>query len=171
MEKKHIVFDLQLSYKGPLSVEGFYQEVDRWISENGLEKEIKIKSEDITSKGKKIEWTVEAWKEATHLVKQTVRLRVLFNNVREIKVKRKGNNIKTDNAEVLAVIDGFVETKLNKQWTMNPLYFFFRTLYDKYIWGIGQTETEKYEGAVYDYCYDLHKRLKAIFHLDKMRVA
>ena len=48
MEKKHIVFDLRLSYNGPLSVEEFYGEVEKWMEEKGLQKEIKRKSEDIT---------------------------------------------------------------------------------------------------------------------------
>jgi len=170
VEKKHVVFDLRLSYNGPLSIEEFYAEVEKWMEENGLQKELKRKSEDVSSKGKKIEWIIEAWKSATHLVKQVVRLRVLFNNVKEVKLKRKKRNIKINQADILIVIDGFVETKLSHQWTINPLYSFFRTLFDKYIWNIGMTETERLEGPVNEYCYDLHKRLKAFLSLYKTKL-
>ena len=53
VEKKHIVFDLNLKYNGPLSIEEFYAEVEKWIDERGLSKDLKRKSENITSKGKK----------------------------------------------------------------------------------------------------------------------
>jgi len=168
MEKKQIVFDLRLSYNGPLLITEFYAEVEKWMEEKGMQKDIKRKSEEVKSKGKKIEWIVETWKELTHLVKNVVRIRVLFNNVKEIKIKRKGRTIRINQADVLVVIDGFLETKLNKQWHQQPLFFFLRALYDKYIWNIW---AEKYDGVNSDACYDLHKRLKAFFNLSKMKVS
>jgi len=170
VEKKHIVFDLRLSYNGPLSIEEFYAEVEKWMEEKGLQKELKRKSEDVTSKGKKIEWIIEAWRNPVRAVKQVVRLRALFNNIKEIKIKRKGHNIRMNQADVLITIDGFVETSLTSRWTQTPLYQFFRTIYDKYIWNIGMTITERHEGPVNTDCYDLHKRLKAFFSLSKMKV-
>jgi hypothetical protein len=169
-EKKHVVNELRLSYNGPVSIEEFYAEVEKWMDENGMQKDLKKKSEKVTSKGKDIEWIAEAWREATHLVSQVVRFRVLFNNVKEVRIKRKGRNIKINQADVLIVIDGFVETELKHQWTANPLPIFFRTLFDKYIWNIGSTESERLEGPVTELCYDLHKRLKAFFELYKMKV-
>ena len=172
MEKKHIVEDLMLKYNGPLSVEEFYAEVEKWIKEKGMEKEIKRKSEDITSKGKKIEWVIEAWKSPVRAVKQMIRISALFDNVKEVNVKRKGRNIRLNRADVLITIDGWMETSLTSRWTaVNPLYAFMRTLYDKYIWLIGSNVTEANEGVVYDDSYDLHKRLESFFELYKTKVA
>ncbi len=167
VEKKQIIWDLRLSYNGPLSIEEFYAEVEKWMAEKGLQKEIKRKSEDVGKKGKKIEWVIEAWKSITHLVKHIVRLRALFNNIKEIKIKRKGRTIKINQADVLIVIDGFIETEFSHQWTMQPWFYFLRAIYDKYIWKIW---SEKYDDLVTEECYDLHKRLKAFFSLSKMRV-
>ena len=171
VEKKQIVFDLRLSYNGPLSIEEFYEEVEKWISEKGMQKELKRKSEDIGSKGKKIEWVIECWKSPVRAVKQLVISRALFDNVKDVKIKRKERALKLNHANVLIVIDGFLETSLTSRWTQKPLYTFFRTLYDKYVWLIGQTITERHEGPVTDDCYDLHKRLKAFFSLYKMKVS
>ena len=167
VEKKQIVFDLMLKYTGPLSVEGFYEEVEKWMKERNLTKDLKRKSEEVTSKGKKIEWVIDAWREATHDYIQVVRLRALLNDVKEVNVKRKGKSIKINEADVLITIDGFQKSHLAYRWTQKPLYTFFRTLYDKYIWMIA----EKHEGPVMEDCYDLHKRLKAFFELSKMKVA
>ena len=172
VEKKHIAIELMLKYNGPLSVEDFYKEVDKWADENGMEKEIKRKTENVTSKGKKIEYAVELWKRPIRAVTQMVQLRVLFDNVNEVKRKRKGYDINFNEANVLVNIDGWLETSLKSRWTqVNPLYSFLRTLYDKYIWGIGQNLTEANEGPVTVYCYDLHKRLKSFFELYRMKVS
>ncbi|MFH0867782.1 MAG: hypothetical protein V1831_00560 [Candidatus Woesearchaeota archaeon] len=170
VEKKQIVYDLRLSYNGPLSIEEFYAEVERWMGEKGMQKDIKRKSEDVTSKGKKIEWIIEAWKSPVRAAKEVVRMRALFNNIKELKIKKKKRTLKINQADVLIVIDGFLETSLTARWTQKPIYSFFRTLYDKYIWMIGSTITEHHEGPVTEDCYDLHKRLKAFFSLYKMKV-
>ena len=168
VEKKHIVTELKLSYNGPLSIEEFYREVENWMSEKGMQKDLKRKSEDVTSKGKKIEWIAEAWKEITPFVKHVVRVRVLFNDVKEVRIKRKGHSVRVNQADVLIVIDGILETKLSKQWHQKPSFFFLRALYDKYIWKIW---SERHDDAVVEDSYDLHKRLKAFLNLSKMKVA
>ena len=83
VEKKHIVFDLRLNYNGPLSIEKFYEEVEKWMNEKGLQKDLKRKSEDVSPKGKKIEWTIECWKALTTEHKHEVRLRALFDKIKE----------------------------------------------------------------------------------------
>ena len=171
VEKKQLVFDLRLNYNGPLSIEEFYAEVEKWMSEKGMQKDLKRKSEEVTSKGKTVEWIVECWKSPVIDVKEVVRLRTLFGKVKEIKLKRKGRSITINHADVLIVIDGFLETKLRGRWTQKPLYSLFRTLYDKYVWAIGSTITERNEAPVAQDCYELHKRLKAFFSLYKMKVA
>jgi hypothetical protein len=169
-EKKHVVKNLKLTYNGPLSVEEFYAEVEKWMGEKGLIRDLKRKSEEITKKGKNVEWIIEMWKQVTHPVRHVIRLRVVFKNVREIKLKRKGKMIKFNQADLITDIDGFVESHLSTLWTMQPLYQFVRTLIDKYIWSIGMTETERLEGPVRDYCYDLHKRIKSFLSLYKMKL-
>jgi len=171
VEKKQVVYDLRLSYIGPLSIEEFYKKVDDWIVEKGLQKELKRKTEEVASKGKKIEWVIEAWSSPVRAVKQVVILRALFNDVKELKIKKKGRTIRMNQADVLIVIDGFLETSLTSRWTQKPSYTFLRTLFDKFIWGIGMSPGDKHEGFVHESCYDLHKMLKSYFNLYKMKVA
>lgn len=170
VEKKQVVDDLMYKYNGPFLIEDFYKEIESWMSENGLFRDQKNKSEKITQKGKKIEWVVEMWKKPVNDVKQIVKMRVLMNNVKDIKLKRKNKTIKTNQATVIINIDGWIKTILGYRWTSAPVYTFFRTLYDKYIWLIGSNVTEANEGPVSDLCYDLHKRLKGFFELSKMKL-
>ncbi len=169
-EKKHIIKDLRLTYSGPLSVEEFYAEIHKWMNEWDLNEDLKRKSEEVMHKGKKVEWITEGWKEVVHDVRHVVRLRALFDNVTDSIIKKRGKKIRISQAEVMIEIDGFVETHLEYHWSQKPSYQFLRTLFDKYIWPIGMTETERNEGPVRDECYDLHSRIKAFFNLYKMKV-
>ena len=167
VEKKFVVYDLRLSYNGPVNIEDFYREVEDWMRQKGLSKELKKKTENLTPKGKKLEWTVECWKNITTFAKEVVRLRSFFNNVREIEVRRNGKRIKTQQADVLIQIDGILETDLSQRWEQTPIFYFFKMLVDKYIWPF---YSGRYDGFPAADAHDLHKTLQAFFNLQKMKV-
>ena len=130
-------------------------------------KELKKKSERLAGKGKKLEWNVECWKDLAHSHKEVVRLRSMFNEVKDVMVERNGKRIKTQQADILILLDGILETDLSESWDQKPLIFFARAMIDKYIW---KFHTEKYDGIVSDDAHDLHRTLQAFFNLQKMTV-
>lgn len=168
VEKKIIVYDLRLSYNGPLSIEDIYKEVEDWVKEKGMERELKKKMEHVTPKGKEIEWTVECWKDLAAYAKDIVRLRALFHDVKEVDVLKDGKKMRINQAHVLLIFDGILETDLTQKWEQQPLFWFIRALFDKYIY---KFHTEKFFDVVYADTHDLHKRLKAFFSLYKYKVA
>jgi len=168
VEKKIVVYDLRLSYNGPLSIKAFYKEVEDWIKEKGMEKELKNKMEHVTPKGKEIEWVVECWKNVAAYAKDVVRLRALFHNVKEVDILKEGKKKKINQANVLLIFDGILETELSERWEQKPMFYFIRALFDKYIY---KFHTERYFDVVYADTHDLHKRLKAFFSLYKYKVA
>jgi len=167
VEKKQIVYDLRLHYNGPLVIEEFYKEVEQWMREHALHKELKRKEEIIHKDGKQIEWRIEAWKTFDDLHKEVVVLTVLFNDVKEKKILRKGHTLRFQYGDVLVTLDGWMETTFEGRWTENPLYMILRTLWDKFVWMF----LDPHDGKVSDDCYDLHKRLKAFLELYKIRMA
>jgi len=66
MEKKQVVYELRLSYNGPVSIEEFYGEVEKWMDEKGMQKDIKRKSEEVKPKGKKM---TSGWLASLHNAK------------------------------------------------------------------------------------------------------
>lgn len=167
MEKKTVVYDLRLSYTGPLSLEEFYSEVEDWIKEKGMQRDLKKKMEHITPKGKEIEWTIEAWKDVSQFARDVVRLRALFHNVKEIDIKRKGHNIRLNQVEALFIFDGFLEQDTEHRWEQTPWFFFLRAMFDKYIYKFW---SERFFDDVYADTHDLQKRIKAFLSLYKYKV-
>jgi hypothetical protein len=166
-EKKIIVYELRLSYNGPVKIESFFKEVEDWIKRKGMQKELKKKMERLAKKGKKLEWTIECWKNYAHHSKEVVRMRSMFNDVKDVEIKRKGKRIKTQQADVLLIFDGILETDLSQKWEQKPLFYFARALVDRYIW---KFYTERYDGIVAEDTYDMQRTLQAFFNLQKMSV-
>ena len=164
-EKKIVVDGLRLSYNGPFDIIDFYKFVENWLRKNSLHKETKRKLEHVTTKGKKIEWMIECWKDLEKESKSVTRMRAIFNNVTEIELVKGDSKRKLNHGNVLIIIDGFVESHYHRMWySYKPLWFFSRALFDKFIWKIW---TEKHDETVRKISYDLHKVLNKFFDMYK----
>ena len=134
VEKKFVIDGMKLSYQGPFDIIDFFKGVEDWISSKGKEKEIKKKMEHVSQKGKKIEWFLEIWEDLNEYTRIIVRLDALFTDVREVKVK-KGQKRKTLNTgNVLIILDGIIETEMEGKWQQKPIFYFLRSIADRFIY-------------------------------------
>ena len=167
VEKKQVLYDLRTTYNGPFVVEDFYVEVEKWIKEKGFEKEPKKKMEHVTKNGKNIEWVIEAHRHLDDLHHSVVVLRALMDNVKEIVVKKDGKKIKVNNGDVFISIDGFIQSHIHGSfYQVKPIYYFTRTLIDKFIYNFWSF---KWEGVVGGDGNDLFKRIRAFFNVQKYK--
>ncbi len=160
VEKKFVVDGMKLSYNGPFDVIEFYRKVEDWISEKGKEKEIKKKVEHVEPSGKKIEWLIEIWEDVAEYARTLVRVRALFNDVKEVKIKRGKTKKGLNKGNVLIILDGILETDISGKWQQKPVFYFLRALVDKFAY---KFYMNKMEDKLAKDVYELHDTLKDFF--------
>jgi hypothetical protein len=166
-EKKQVLYDLRMSYKGPFSVEDLYKEADDWAKENGFEKEHKRKMEHVTKDGKKIEWLTEIHSHLDDYHHGDVVLRVQMDNVKEITIKKGIKKYKINNGEVYVLVECFISSHLHGTfWQSRPGYRFMRTLIDRFVYNAW---SDKYDGVVNTQGRELFKRIQSFFKLQKFK--
>jgi len=164
-EDKQVLYDLRITYNGPLIVEDFYAEIDNWIKEKGYEKEPKKKMEHVTKNGKKIEWFIEIHRKLDNLRNGVIVLHAYFDNVKEVTIKRDAQKIKINNADIYINIDGFIQSVVHSSYyQVKPFYYFIKTLIDSYIYNFW---TGKYDGQVTSDCHELFKRIRVYLNTQK----
>ena len=161
-EKKLVVDNLQLAYNGIFNIHDFFVKAEEWARENGFERELKKNFEHTFPEGKKVEWLVELWKQVSESERVTIRVRALFNNLRDVELKRHGVVALLNQADVFIIFDGFLETDYEARWEQKPTFFFLRAVFDKLIY---KFYTDKYHVDVIQATYDLHRKMKAFFNL------
>ena len=160
VEKRIVVDGLKFTYNGAFKVTDFYKSVEDWIVKNKMQKETKNKLQHNSAKGRKLEWLIEIWENPTDYAKTIVRLRALFNNVKDVKINGKNMN----SGEIMIVVDGFLETDVVGKWHQKPTHFFLRAIIDKYIKRIygnkfdGKLAADSY--ALKNYLVDFFKQYK-----------
>lgn len=167
VEKKQVLYDLRTTYSGPFLVEDFYAEVEKWIREKGYEKELKKKMEHVTKDGKKIEWVIEAHKHLDDMHYGIVVLRALFDNLKEIAIKKNGKKILVNKGDAYINIDGFMQTHFHGSfWQAKPMYYFIRALIDHYIYNFWSF---KYDGLVQGDCHSMFKTIRSFFQMHRYK--
>jgi len=156
VEKKIVIDNMNFGYEGVFNVVDFYKAMDVWIQDKNLEKELKKKLQHTLKKGRKIEWLIEIWDMPSDYAKRVVRLRALFNNIKDVKVNGKNMN----NGDVLIVIDGILETDIEGKWHQKPTHYFLRAAYDKIF---NKFYTNRFEGKLAADCYALREYLMEFF--------
>lgn len=161
VEKKICVDGLRLNYNGPIDIRDFFKSVEDWIVKNNMQKEIKKKSEEVTAKGKRIEWFIEMWEMPADYAKPVVRMQALLKDIKEAKVEIKGKKKRIETADVLIVLDGILETDLESRWYQKPTFYFLRAVYDKVF---HKFYTHRFEGKLTSDTYGLYHYLMNYFN-------
>ena len=89
-------------------------------------------------------------------------MRALMTNVVDVEIKKGDATRHLQQGNILIIIDGFKETDIEGRWQQKPIFYFLRSLYDKFIW---KTWTGKFADEIYNGCYSLQRHLQAFFKL------
>ena len=162
--KKIILDDVRLGYSGAFSIKEFFEAVEDWKEKNGFDKEIKRHLEHAEPDGRKIEWFVELWKDERDFARIVIRFKALFDKLTEVEIKKDNRRVKLSKGEVLTLIDGILVQDVYGRWQQKPMFYFLRTIVDKYIYRFHKYQ---FEAEVEQYVHDLHKHLKLFFESQK----
>ncbi|MFH1641442.1 MAG: hypothetical protein ABIC04_00925 [Nanoarchaeota archaeon] len=160
-ERKFSVQELRFSYNGPLDIVDFFRAVEDWIHKKGFHKDIKKKSEEVTAKGKRVEWFIEINGELADYARSVIRLRVLFKNIKDAKIELKGRKKRVQVVDALLYFDGILETDLEGRWYQKPTFYFFRAVYDKYF---SHYYTQRFEAKLTADTYALYHYIMDYFN-------
>jgi len=163
MAEREVVIDkMRLSYEGLLKITDLYKLVDGWLRQKGYDKREKRMAESITKTGKFIEWEMEPWKKITDYAKIVIKLRIIITDVKEVEVEIDKTKVKMNQGKADFVFDGYIETDYENRWESKPLFYFLRTLFDKYVFR--SYTTGFHSNAIAD-VNDLHSRIKSFLNL------
>ena len=164
VERTVVIDKMRMSYEGLFKVTELYKLIDGWLRQKGYDKREKKMAESVTKNGKFIEWEVEPWKKITDYSKIVIGLRVIMTDIKEIEVEMDKTKSKLNQGKVDFVFDGYLETDYENRWESKPLFYFLRTLFDKYIF---KPYSVGYQSNAIDDVNDLHNRIKSFLNLYK----
>jgi len=161
-EKKLVIDQLKLTYEGLFDLNGLWRLIDSWFYEKGYDRWEHKNFEQILPTGKDIEIELLPWKKTTEYFKNTIRIRIKMTNVKDVEIEKKGAKLKLNKGKVMFVFDGYLESDYEHKWEGKAIFFFLRTIFDKYFL---RPTTDFYEKWLVNDLYDIHGRIQRFLNL------
>ena len=161
-EREVVVDKLKLTYEGLFSAKELYNLIDQWFRWKGYDKRENKSIEIVKPEGKFIEMELEPWKKVTDYAKNVIKIRIQMFDVKEVEVEKDHTKVKLNQGKVHFVFDGYLETDYESKWEGKPIFYFLRTIFDKYFY---KPFTSGFEKGVKEDLMHLHDQIKAFLNL------
>jgi hypothetical protein len=161
-EKKLVIDQLKLTYEGIFDLNGLYRNIDAWFYEKGYDKWEHKNYEQVLPSGKDIEIELLPWKKITDYFKNIIKVRMKFTTIKDVEIEKEGVRLKLNQGKVMIIFDGYLESDYEQKWEGRPLFFFIRTIFDKYIF---KGYFSQYEKWLVNDVYDLHGRIQKFLNI------
>ncbi len=165
-ERFFVIEGLSLKYDGLFSISELYKLIDEWFQRHGYEKVEKRNAEQVLETGKNIELVIEPEKFVSDYLKFTIRLKILVEDAKEVRIEQDGIKKNMNKGAVDIGFQGFLITDWEGRWEQKPSYFFWRTIFDKFVF---KSHIKEYEGKLATDVHQLHNELKAFLNLYRAR--
>jgi hypothetical protein len=163
-EKKIVIDGLELSYEGLFDLNDLLKAIDKYARERGYAKREKRRQEIVRPGGKEFSMELRPTKIKTEYYALMIKIRINITNLQEVEVLKNKVKTKLNKGNVSMVFDAWALTDFRRRWEQKPLYYFLRTLVDKFIY---KFYSDKFHGELIEDCHFLHTNIKAYLNLHR----
>lgn len=156
--------DDSFTYKGLVNIKDFYMVLDKWLADRGYDKQEMFNSEEIYETGKQLFLDIKPYKEVSDYAKVEIEIMLDFRKCKEVTVERKGRKATLMNGEFTVTFNTFLVTDLADYWDGKPIYYFLRTIAEKFLY---KGYIEKAEEIALKDTGDLKRELKAFLNMHR----
>jgi len=161
-EKKLVIDQLKLTYEGIFDMTGLWRLIDSWFYEKGYDRWEHKNFEQVLPTGKDVEIELLPWKKTTEYFKNTIKIRIKAVEVKDVEIEKKGVKLKLNQGKLMMVFDGYLESDYENKWEGKAIFFFLRTIFDKYFF---RKHTDYYEKWLVNDLYDIHGRIQRFLNI------
>jgi hypothetical protein len=165
MSEREVILDkVRLNYEGLFSIPDLYRTIDEWFEEKNYDKRELKNIERVSADGKYIEIELLPWKKVSDYAKNEIRLRIIMTNIKDVEVEKDGVKVKLNQGSLQIVFDGYLTTDYENRWEGKPVFFFLRTIFDKYFYRPFQSG---FQSGVKRDVLELRDKIKALLNLQR----
>ncbi len=165
-EKKILVDGERITYTGYFDIKGIMRELNKWATEKGYDMIETSHIESTTDQGKFADIKLEPFKKLTDYTQSKIKIRITLDNIKDVVIQKDGKKKKLYDGTIRFLFRVMLITDYENRWEGKPIYYFFRIIFEKYIYSplISKTQNQ----IIDDYEF-LRNNIKSYLNLFKMR--
>ena len=132
-ERRLIVDKERVNYDGLFSAKEVLDIVMTWIKDKGYWPVDKKHTESVKADGRYIEVEMWPYKKVTDYAKNIIVIRIVCSDLKDVVVEIDGRKKKLNQGKLQVVFDAYLETDYEHKWETKPVFYFLRTVFEKYV--------------------------------------
>ena len=132
-ERRLIVDKERINYDGLFSAKEVLDIVMTWIKDKGYWPVDKKHTESVKADGRYIEVEMWPYKKVTDYAKNIIVIRIVCSDLKDVVVEIDGRKKKLNQGKLQVVFDAYLETDYEHKWETKPVFYFLRTVFEKYV--------------------------------------
>jgi hypothetical protein len=157
----------QIKYSGFFDVTKVHQFIFNWCGDHGFDFVEELTAEKVYKTEKQINYKYTPYKKFTDFAKVVIHLKVLFEHVQKVNIEIDGIKKQMSKGDITFVMTGYVETDYENKWETTPLYYFLKTVFEKFVFG---SHDKYYLNYTVKECRLLHEEFKAHLNMHRYTV-
>ena len=154
-----------VSYSGLIDVQGFYKMLDGWFLEHIYDKQELKNYEEVFEDGKQITLEIMPYKKMSDYAKIEIYMFIVFSHLQDTVVERDGKKKKMYKGDVSIEVDCYLTTDYENTYETKPLYYFMRTMLDKFVY---KRYTSSFQKTAVADCNEIITNMKSFFNMQKV---
>lgn len=135
MAERLIIVDKErIDYEGLFEAKGLFEVAKQWATDKGYWMIEKKHGEATKPEGKYVDFDLEPFKKLTDYAKSIIKIRMQFSDVKDVVVDKDGKKTKIQEGKAVIIFDGILETDYEHRWEGKPIFYFLRTVFEKYVY-------------------------------------
>jgi hypothetical protein len=167
-EKNLIVNGLTYHYKGIFNMESFLLAYKKSVEVRGYRRHEKRFEELVKENGKDMFLEFRPTKIKTDYIGLMIKIRVEMKDVNDIMIEIDGVPTQFQEGDITLTFDAWVTTRYAQRWNMNPVFWFIRAVFNKYVYQFPLESGSA--GEVAGDCHYVFRQIKAHLNLYKYKV-
>ncbi|MFH0869774.1 MAG: hypothetical protein V1866_01815 [archaeon] len=168
MAERKIVFqDKTLNFQGLFDLKGLFRTINTFFADHSYDPFENKNFQEVYEDEKKVIFELLPYKKITDYYRLEIRVWAVFEHLKDVEVEIKGVKQKLLKGDANFTFDATLITDYENRWEGKGVYFFFRSLVDKFIY---KGYTDRYEDAVTKDVRDLMEEIRAYLNMFRYTV-
>ena len=168
VERKLLVDEETLEYEGLFNMLELYSIIDDFLKLKGYDKFEPTNEESVYPSGKDIHVILRPMKWHTDYVRKVLKIDMRMKHIKEVETEVDKLKIKLNQGKITVLFSCFLETDWEGRWEQRPVYYFIRSMFDKYIY---RKHTKDFESEIVSDLKELKEKMGSFLNLYRFKKA
>lgn len=143
-ERETLVEGKKITYEGLFNAKELFRITKSFFTERNYDWDETKNFETVKPDGRHIEIVIEPYKKETDYFNNVIVVRLIISNLTDVEIEQDKVKKKMQSGKVQIILDAILETDHETRWESKPIFFFLRTLVNKYVM---EPYTKQYRGS------------------------